>query len=145
MNNPFEHEYTVCWRRKGDRVDYQPNTANAVTRWLGRDPQASRRLPCGCVGTCDSRAHDTAWNWDGTPDGNYDHLLGHFAIVPSDKDGPIPGPVFGLGETRDDAWSAYHFWRRERNMPELPTTCVRVTPESYALVEAGDVYAWEEE
>ena len=27
------------------------------------------RLPCGCIGKCDSRAHDTAWDWDGTPDG----------------------------------------------------------------------------
>ena len=25
------------------------------------------RLPCGCIGECDSRAHDTAWDWDGTP------------------------------------------------------------------------------
>lgn len=27
----------------------------------------SERLPCGCRGTCDPFAHDTAWDWDGTP------------------------------------------------------------------------------
>jgi hypothetical protein len=26
------------------------------------------RLPCGCLGECDSYAHDTAWDWDGTSD-----------------------------------------------------------------------------
>jgi hypothetical protein len=25
------------------------------------------RLPCGCVGKCDPYAHDTAWDWNGTP------------------------------------------------------------------------------
>ena len=27
------------------------------------------RLPCGCRGKCDPYAHDTAWDWDGRPDG----------------------------------------------------------------------------
>lgn len=26
------------------------------------------RLPCGCLKECDSRAHDTAPDWDGRPD-----------------------------------------------------------------------------
>lgn len=28
-----------------------------------------QRLPCGCYGKCSPYAHDTAWDWDGTPDG----------------------------------------------------------------------------
>jgi hypothetical protein len=31
--------------------------------------QADERLACGCRGKCDPYAHDTAWDWDGTPDG----------------------------------------------------------------------------
>jgi hypothetical protein len=27
------------------------------------------RLACGCIGKCDQYAHDTAPDWDGTPDG----------------------------------------------------------------------------
>ena len=29
------------------------------------------RLPCGCIDQCDPYAHDTAPDWDGTPDGPY--------------------------------------------------------------------------
>jgi hypothetical protein len=29
----------------------------------------SVRLSCGCIGKCDPYAHDTAPDWDGTPDG----------------------------------------------------------------------------
>jgi hypothetical protein len=31
----------------------------------------NERLPCGCIGKCDPYAHDTAPDWDGTPDGPY--------------------------------------------------------------------------
>jgi hypothetical protein len=31
----------------------------------------NERLPCGCFGKCDPYAHDTAPDWDGTPDGPY--------------------------------------------------------------------------
>jgi hypothetical protein len=33
------------------------------------EPEPPRRLPCGCWGVCDPYAHDTAPDWDGTPDG----------------------------------------------------------------------------
>ena len=33
--------------------------------------EATDRLPCGCVTECSPYAHDTAWDWDGTPDGPY--------------------------------------------------------------------------
>ena len=33
-------------------------------------------LPCGCQGECDPYEHDTAWDWDGTPDGpDYTHCF----------------------------------------------------------------------
>jgi hypothetical protein len=40
-------------------------TTNPDDEWLGPEPQ----LPCGCRGHCNPYAHDTAWDWDGTPDG----------------------------------------------------------------------------
>jgi hypothetical protein len=30
--------------------------------------KGEERLPCGCIGKCDPFAHDTAWDWNGTPD-----------------------------------------------------------------------------
>lgn len=33
------------------------------------ESKTEERLPCGCRGKCDPFAHDTAWDWDGTPDG----------------------------------------------------------------------------
>jgi hypothetical protein len=35
------------------------------------DLHEQQRLPCGCIGKCDPYAHDTAPDWDGTPDGPY--------------------------------------------------------------------------
>jgi hypothetical protein len=75
-------------------------TTNPNDEWLGPDPESeepdqavqeqaaahaaealmeftfkafgeSLRLPCGCIGKCDPYAHDTAPDWDGTPDGPY--------------------------------------------------------------------------
>jgi hypothetical protein len=34
-------------------------------------PEEPHRLKCGCYGECDPYAHDTAPDWDGTPDGPY--------------------------------------------------------------------------
>jgi hypothetical protein len=42
-------------------------TTNPDDEWLGPEP----RLPCGCIGKCHPYAHDTAPDWDGTPDGPY--------------------------------------------------------------------------
>lgn len=42
-------------------------TEENIEAWLASgDP---KRLPCGCVGVCDARAHDTAPDWDGKPSG----------------------------------------------------------------------------
>ena len=38
---------------------------------LHEHEQRQQRLPCGCYGKCNPYAHDTAWDWDGTPDGPY--------------------------------------------------------------------------
>lgn len=75
-------------------------TTNPDDEWLGPEPQSEeeepeehfyagveeraaahaaqalreyeqQRLPCGCIGKCDPYAHDTAPDWDGTPDGPY--------------------------------------------------------------------------
>jgi hypothetical protein len=43
-------------------------TTNPADEWLGPEPE-SARLSCGCYGECDPYAHDTAPDWDGTPDG----------------------------------------------------------------------------
>lgn len=33
--------------------------------------KTQERLPCGCIGTCDPYAHDTAWDWQGEHDAIY--------------------------------------------------------------------------
>jgi hypothetical protein len=56
--------------QEGDRVEpdqaVQERAAAHAAEAL-REQQT--RLPCGCYGKCDAYAHDTAWDWDGTPDG----------------------------------------------------------------------------
>jgi hypothetical protein len=70
-------------------------TTDPADEWLGPEPESEEfeepdqavqeraaahaaealreqtRLPCGCYGKCDPYAHDTAWDWDGRPDGPY--------------------------------------------------------------------------
>jgi hypothetical protein len=71
LNNQFLYEYTLTWHRKTmtSPPEFTPNLANIVNKWLGKThaPVRSDRLPCGCIGECDSFAHDTAWDFDGTP------------------------------------------------------------------------------
>lgn len=49
-------------------VQAELNEAIRATREALYGPEP-KRLSCGCYGKCDPYAHDTAPDWDGTPDG----------------------------------------------------------------------------
>jgi hypothetical protein len=58
------------WIERFDSYRAAENAADDIGSKEDTEPRKLiERLACGCFGKCDPYAHDTAPDWDGTPDG----------------------------------------------------------------------------
>jgi hypothetical protein len=67
--NPADEELGNA-PQEGDRLDEPDHgVQQRAAAHAAEALRESTHLACGCFGECDPYAHDTAPDWDGTPDG----------------------------------------------------------------------------